>query len=433
MDVFFILPWIIVFICLCSEAFFAAAELSIVSSNELELDRLQQSGDLRAQRVLWFKSKPDRLFGTTLLGTNISTVTGSTVASLTLLHWDPQHGEWWAMLIMTPLVLIGAEIMPKTIGQARANRVSRRLAGPLFLVSQIATPLLFLVHNYTALLYRLLNIDTSTHGIAISREELILLANADESPSELEDEEREMITRILEFGDLQAADSLVPLTEIVAIEVNQTVQEAIDLIARNGFSRLPVFESRIDNIVGLLHHLDLLTCDDGSLPVARLMRPAHFVPQSQDIDEILYLLKREATTAAIVVDEFGGAVGLLTLEDILEEIVGEIRDEHDQDTGLWREIDSGLLLSGRTSIERLTDELSLEIPNSNEYETIAGFLLSRFKRIPRIGERLEIESGAILVIQRASNRAIEEVLLIQNNANGQARILPVSDQDPQGN
>ena len=334
------------------------------------------------------------------------------------------------MLIMTPLVLIGAEIMPKTIGQARANRVSRRLAGPLFLVSQIATPLLFIVHNYTALLYKLLKIDKSTHGIAISREELLLLANADESPSELDDEEREMITRILEFGDLQAADSLVPLTEIVGIEANQTVQEAIDIIARRGFSRLPVFESRIDNIVGLLHHLDLLTCDDGSLPIARLMRPAHFVPQSQDIDEILYLLKREATTAAIVVDEFGGAVGLLTLEDILEEIVGEIRDEHDQDTGLWREIDSGLLLSGRTSIERLTEELDLEIPDSNDYETIAGFLLSRFKRIPRIGERLELESGATLVIQRASNRAIEEVLLIQKiPANGVQ--APASDDPPE--
>ena len=190
MDIFFILPWLVVCFCLFAEAFFAAAELSIVSCNVLEIDRLQQNGDVGAQRVLWFKSNPDRLFGTTLLGTNISTVTGSTVASLTLLQLDPQHGEWWAMLIMMPLVLIGAEIMPKTIGQARANQVSRRLAGPLFILSKIATPLLFLVHNYTGLLYRLLKIDAATEGIAVSREELILLANADESSSELEDEER---------------------------------------------------------------------------------------------------------------------------------------------------------------------------------------------------------------------------------------------------
>ena len=316
------------------------------------------------------------------------------------------------MLMMTPLVLIGAEIIPKTIGQARANQISRRLAPPLYLVSKLATPLLFLVQTYTRLLYGILKIDASAQGIAISREELILLANTDDSPSELEDEEREMITRILEFGDLKAADSLVPLTEIIGVETNQTVQEAVDLIARHGYSRLPVYETRIDNVVGLLHHLDLLTCDDGNLPVHRLMRPAQYVPQTQDVDEILYLLKREATTAAIVVDEFGGAVGLLTLEDILEEIVGEIRDEHDQDTGLWRAVDAGILLSGRVSIERVVDELGIDLPDSNEYETVAGFLLSEFKRIPRIGERLEIASGYTLVIQRATNRAIEEVLVL---------------------
>ena len=144
-DFFMIGAFVIVILCLLFEAFFAAAELSIISSNALELEALNQAGDRRAQRVLWFKSQPELLFGTTLLGTNISTVTGSTVASLTLLQIDPVNGEWWAMLIMAPLVLIGAEIIPKTIGQARANQVSRRLAAPLYVIHKLAMPLIFLV------------------------------------------------------------------------------------------------------------------------------------------------------------------------------------------------------------------------------------------------------------------------------------------------
>lgn len=413
-DFIFVSAFLIVLACLLFEAFFAAAELSIISSNALELERLNQSGDRKAQRVLWFKSQPELLFGTTLLGTNISTVTGSTVASLTLLQLDPQNGEWWAMLIMAPLVLIAAEIVPKTIGQARADQVSRKLAGPLYIVHKIATPLILLVELYTNLIYAVFRIDPAKASVAVSREELIRITNDDASPSEIEDEEREMISRILEFGELRADDSLVPLAEITAIEANQTVQQAVAIIAGKGFSRLPVYESRIDNIVGLLHHIDLLSCDDGNRPVHRLMRPTHFVPETQDVDEILYVLQREATTAAIVVDEFGGAVGLLTLEDILEEIVGEIRDEHDQDTGIWREVENGYVLSGRSSVERIIEETGLDLPDTNEYETIAGFLLAHFKRIPRVGERMKLESGEVIVIQRASARAIEEVFILKS-------------------
>ena len=274
---------------------------------------------------------------------------------------------------------------------------------------------------YTNLIYMLFRIDPAKASVAVSREELIRITNDDDSPSEMEDEEREMISRILEFGELRAEDSLVPLAEITAIEANQTVQQAVDIIAQKGFSRLPVYESRIDNIVGLLHHIDLLSCNDAARPVHRLMRPTHFVPETQDVDEILYVLQREATTAAIVVDEFGGAVGLLTLEDILEEIVGEIRDEHDQDTGIWREVENGYVLSGRSSIDRIIEEMELQLPETNEYETIAGFLLAHFKRIPRVGERMTLDSGDVIVIQRASARAIEEVLVIRNTRNEQPK------------
>ena len=403
----------IVLLCLMSEAFFAAAELSIISSNALELERLSNDGDLKAQRVLWFKSRPEQLFATTLLGTNVSTVTGSTVASLAMLQIDPERGEWWALLIMSPLVLVGAEIIPKTIGQARADQLSRRLAGPLYVLHKLGTPIMSIVELYTKLLYKTLRIDSGQQSIAVSRKELLRLANHEGPSGDLEEEEREMIGRILEFGELKADDSLVPLAEIVAIEANQNVKDAVALIAKHGYSRLPVYDSRVDNIIGLLHHLDLLSCDDGNRPVRLLMRPTHFVPESQEVDEILYLLQRETTAAAVVVDEFGGAVGLLTLEDVLEEIVGEIKDEHDQDTHVWRQVDRGVLISGRAPVEKLSADLNVEVPESPEYETVAGYLLEHFKRIPQVGERVTTHSGDTFVVERASPRAIEEVLLIR--------------------
>ncbi|MEE2788734.1 MAG: hemolysin family protein [Myxococcota bacterium] len=406
---FAIAPWLIVGLCIVGEAFFAAAELSIVSSNRIRLEEAARNGSAAAKRVLWFRDHPDRLFGTTLLGTNLSTVTGSTVASLTLLQIDAERGEWWAMLLMAPLVLIVGEIIPKSLGQARALRLSQLLSAPLFVIHRLLSPLIIFVRAYTTFLYRALGIKKGGEDAIVSREELVLLMQVRDEPGEIEDEERAMISRIFAFSELSARDSLVPLAEMVAIGHDSTVDEAVQMIARHGFSRLPVFKERIDNVVGILHHLDLLTATHSDLPVVQLMRPAYFVPETQEIDELLVVLKREAASAAIVVDEFGGAVGLITLEDIIEEIVGEIHDEYDSQTGLWRAVADGIIIDARASIDQVNRSLNIGLPESPAYETIAGFILARLKHIPRIGEVVPIDEDSRLTVVQASPRAIQQV------------------------
>ena len=405
------LPWLVVACCILSEAFFACAEISIVSANAIKLEEAASHGNTRARRVLWFKNAPDRLFGTTLLGTNFSTVTGSTVASLTLLQLDPENGQWWTMLLMAPLVLIGGEIIPKSIGQARANTLAELVAGPLFAVHCILTPLIFLVTTYTSLLYRLLGIDDESRESMASREDLVLLMQSESPQSEILADEREMISRILAFGRLRARDSMIPLAEIIGITSDSTVREAVSLISLVGFSRLPVYEGRIDNVVGILHHLDLLGAESSETPIGELIRPVHFAPETQEVDELLFILQRQAASAAIVVDEFGGAVGLITLEDIMEEIVGEIHDEFDRASGSWRDVSDGHLIMARTSIEELNDAFELDIPESVDYETIAGYLLDQLRHIPRVGEAVQLENGQRLTIRRANARAIQEVHL----------------------
>ncbi len=404
-----VLPWLIVGGCVLSEAFFAASELSIVSANAIKLEEAARNGSAAAARVIWFRRHPDRLFGTTLLGTNLSTVTGSTIASLTLLQIDPDNGEWWAMLLMSPLILIGGEIIPKSIGQARADKLSQLLAGPLLVVHKILTVPILFVRAYTRFLYRALRIDGTSEQAMASREELVLLMQTDNDDGEIDADEREMIQRIFAFSHLEARDSMVPLVEIVAVPAEATVEAAVKAVARAGFSRLPVYRDRVDNIVGLLHHLDLLQAEHKDQPVSELMRPAYFVPENQEVDEILILLQREAASAAVVVDEFGGAVGLLTLEDVLEEIVGEIEDEFDTEGGLWRQVPDGWLLDARVPVERINAQFGLDLPTDEDYETLAGYLLDRLRHIPRIGETVRLPDGRAFTVRRASSRAIQEV------------------------
>ncbi len=408
-----ILPWAVVALCIVLEAFFAAAELSIVSANRIELERAAREGNLAARRVIWFRDHPDQLFGTTLVGTNGCTVTGTTVASLTLLQIDPARGDWFAMALMAPLVLMGGEIIPKSLAQARAITVSQLLSGPLTIVHRVLSPIVALVRAYTRLLWRALGIRADQAGSPVaSREELVLLMQSDAvTADDVNEDEREMISRIFAFGHLRARDTMVPLVEMVAVPHDASVRQAAAIIAQVGFSRLPVYKDRIDDVVGLLHHLDVLQARSPDQPISELMRPPYFVPETQEVDEILIILQRQSTSAAIVVDEFGGAVGLITLEDVLEEIVGDIADEYDRQTGMWRQVADGWVVSARTSVEALNDAFDVAIPLDAEYETLAGYLLEALRHIPRAGEAVTLPSGARLTVRRANDRAIQEVHL----------------------
>ena len=404
-------PWFLIIVCIISEAFFAASELSIISVDRVKLDAAARRGEAAAKRVIWFLDNPERLFGTTLLGTNLSTVTGSTVASLTLMSLDPERGEFWAMLLMSPLILVGGELLPKSLAQRGAARLALKLSGPLLLIHRLLGLPVLLIRSYTALLYRLLGIDEERKRALVSREELVLLMESELSEGEMLADEREMIRRIFAFSHLEARDSMIPLAEIVAISEEATVQDAAQIIAQAGFSRLPVFRDRVDNVVGILHQIDLLQADEGGQVVSELMHPPFFIPESQEIDDLLITLQREAALAAIIVDEFGGAVGMITLEDILEEIIGDIRDEFDEAGRMWRVVSDGWLINARAPIERLNESLELNLEESEDYDTLAGYLLEILKHLPAQGEQIELQGGYLAKVHKVSERAILEIHL----------------------
>lgn len=405
-EFFWLVPPIFVLCCIISEAFFAGSELAILSADLRVLEGQAAAGDKAARRVVWFKQHPDQLFGTTLIGTNLSTVSGSTVASLSLLSIDPVHGEWWAMLIMSPLVLMGGEILPKSVAQYHAVTMAKRLSRPLSLFNRCFKPIIWLIERYTSALARRLKLENDGH--AMTRDELIYLVRDEES--DFEEAERTMIERIFEFQKLEAEDVMVPLAEVEALPLEATILEGVEFIRAHGFSRIPIYHQRVDQIVGVVHHLDLLHAEHDQITLDLVMRPVIYAPEVQDVHDLLSEIQSESASIVIVVDEFGGAVGLITLEDIIEEIVGEIDDEFDEEERLWTVGPNQVYtVDARAEIEVLNERFLLDIPEHEDYDTVAGYLLASFKRIPVVGESVETSSGVTLVVTNVSERAIVEV------------------------
>lgn len=405
-EVFWILPVLFVGICILSEAFFAGSELAILSADQRTLEGQAAQGDLAAKRVLWFKNHPEQLFGTTLIGTNISTVSGSTVASLSLLSINPTHGEWWAMLIMSPLVLMGGEILPKSVAQYNALTVSKRISKTLMVFNRLFTPAVWLIEKYTRGISSKFNLEGQAKGI--TRDELIYLVQNEDN--DFDESDRDLIEKIFAFAHLQAEDIMVPLAEVEALPMGSTVGDGARFIQTHGFSRIPIYEQRVDQIVGVVHHLDLLTAQNESETLDPMMRAVIYAPEMQEVTDLLAEVQSASASLVVVVDEFGGAVGLITLEDMIEEIVGEIDDEFDEDERLWTVNNQHVYsVVGRAEISRLNHRFMLEIDDDDDYETLAGYLLATLKHIPHLGESVKTPSGVTLYVTKVSERVIEEI------------------------
>jgi len=385
--------------------FVAVAEQAIRFSDPETLEALARRGIRGAERAHWFATQPDQLWTTTRLLGRASLLTASLLLALIFPH------PALALLVLIPFVFGTAEVLPRFLFTRRTERIAPPLSTPLMAIFHLLRPVVMLTNG----LARLLGRPDEDDRPAASRKDLQRLVDQGSGESDMAVAERAMIARIFEFSHLTAADSMVPLKEMCALSADATVWDAVALIAREGYSRLPVYRDRLENIVGVLHHIDLLRAAAAEQPVGDVMRPPLFVPETQEIDDILVILQRRAASAAIVVDEFGKTVGLLTLEDILEEIVGEIDDEFDPNERLWRPApDGGALVSARMSpaeFERIF-HLVLDLDEDDEIETMAGFVLVELKHIPAVGEFVTLEGGATLTVSRATERAIEELHLV---------------------
>jgi putative hemolysin len=395
--------------CLLAQAFFVSAEVALSACDRNALHVRAVAGKKNAARAERMLAVPQVTLATTLVGANLMTL----VAVLLLGMQLAMRGTspLWAPLIAVPPLLVLGHLVPKAIVQAHADTVVDRIATQLRLASFVLRPFVAVVGGFAALLTRVTRTDRKK--AFVTRDELALLIESEPTSDkpEISADEREMIANVFELSEYKVGELMVPLSEVTALPEDTPIVEAATELADKQHSRMPIYRSRVDDVIGIVHTFDILqaTTAKEKKTVMELAHPPIYVPETMKASDLLVQLQTEQQHLAIVVDEYGGAVGICTIEDLLEIIVGDIDDEYDTEPspiraekpGVWR-------VEARTTVARLNADLDIGLPESDDYETVAGLLIEKFRRIPDMGETLSI-GGLIIEVVAATDRAIEAV------------------------
>jgi len=395
-------------VCLLGQAFFSGSEMAMVSADRLTMRARANEGRTGAALTLQLLAREDRLLGTCLIGTNLSLVAGTTLTATVLAWWGVELALASA-LVYTPFALILGETLSKTVFQHYADRLAPTLAYPLRTAQIVFSPGLLLVGLWSKALDTLLG---RGRREPVRREEIVHLLGDDVGPTdEIDADERRLIKRLFVLSETPVEEVMTPLVDVTAVPIDADLDEAADIAVESGHSRLPVFEERIDNIVGIVHVRSLLFAAEGEITVADLMEPTVFVPESKRVDDLLTEMRHRRDPLVVVVDEYGGSVGLVTIEDLLEEVVGEIRDERDEDEpDIQRLSEHEWRVPARTELDELIDETGFPFPEG-DYETIAGLILAGIGRIPRQGETIKL-GPLTFHVEEATERAVVSVRVI---------------------
>lgn len=401
---------IILVLCALASAFFVGSEVAFSACDRNRLRTRAAGGNHAAARAERMLAVPQVTLATTLVGANLAVLVG--VLTVALEVADRHESLLWAPLLAVPPLLVIGHIVPKAIVQAHADRIVDSVATPLRVMSYLLRPIVMVVGGFAALVTRVTRTDRKK--AFVTRDELALLIESEPETDrpEISAEEREMIANVFELSEYKVDALMVPLSEVTALPEDTPVSEAAAEVADKQHSRMPIYRNRVDDVVGIVHVFDILQAaakGESTKTVGSLKHDATYVPETMKASDLLVQLQSEQTHLAIVVNEYGSAVGICTIEDLLEIIVGDIDDEYDTEPspiraerpGCWR-------VEARTSVARLNAELDLGLPESPDYETIAGLLIEKFRHIPDKGETLALPGLTIEVID-ATDRAIRSV------------------------
>lgn len=408
-------PYILLFfsvIGMFSAAFFTGTEIALISADRNDLKKLSDLGNNGASFALILLESVETLLTITQLGTNFSIATTTTLATIFSMFYLGHSGDWRVVVILTPTVLLLCDSVPKVVARSYSVRWSLACSYPLIVVSSVFTPVVKLLSFYTNYVTRLAGIgapDTLT-ARRLARDQLFSLLGDKDDEIEIRFTQKRMIRNILDFYSHSVRKAMVPLVNVDAIEGNASVKHAIEMFETLRHSRIPVYRERVDNIVGVLHFMDLFEAKDLDEPVELYMKEAAYAPEHQQLEALIAEMNSKESHMMIVVDEYGGAVGIVTKEDVLEEVVGNLADEFDENTFVFHQISPDTYLVNVTiEIDDLNERLSSNLPKG-DYETVSGFLLQQFNRIPSVGDELYFGDLKFKVF-KCSDRAILTVIV----------------------
>lgn len=398
---------------------FSGAETALTSMNIIKVRQLKKKGVNQAAVLERIINQSQKILATILIGNNIVNIAATAIATeLALKLFDGENVVLFVTIVMTITILVFGEITPKTYASHNPEKVAIKLGRPVEVLSAILYPILKIINFITGFFIKILGGDINTDRVLTSEEEIKTLVDVGEEAGILQKGEREMINSIFEIGDIEASEVMVPRIDMIFIEEDATLQDALNVVLDFGYSRIPVIKDTIDNVIGILYAKDLLqhTRNEVELQkefdIKKLMRLAYYVPESKKASELLKEMQKEKVHICIVLDEYGGTLGLVTIEDILEEIVGDILDEYDDEIELIEHLgDKGLVVNAKASIEKINKVLMINL-QEDEYESIGGFVFNILGRIPVTDDVIEFDDVIIKVLSM-HNRRIKQLEILK--------------------
>ncbi len=417
--------WTIVFITLLLSAFFSGIEIAFVSSNRLKIEVDKSRGLFAASLLSILSQKPSKFIGTLLLGNNIALVIYGIAMANILEPWliavlpEFISGEVWVLfgqtIIATSLILITAEFIPKILFRIRPNKVLNIFSLPVYLFYLVLYPLVYIIIGFSEIiLQKLFRVKFNFKKYSFSPidlgEYVKEFTNAEHEESEIK-QDMQIFQNAIDFRNVKLRECMIPRTEIFAVEENDSLEDLGKLFIQTGHSKILVYRGSIDNIIGYTHSFDMFKKPDN---IDAIVKSIIIVPETMLANKVLSMMIKDQKSIAVVVDEFGGTSGMITMEDIIEEIFGEIEDEHDVEELVEKKIDdSTFMFAGRLEIDYLNEKYNLKIPETEEYETLAGFIIHHHESIPNERDAINIDHFSFRILQAEGNK-IDLVKLLIN-------------------
>lgn len=411
MDTDGVIQCISLVLLLALSAFFSSAETALTTVNRMKLRSLAEDGNKRAQTALKLLERPSKMLSAVLIANNVVNISASSLATTFALSIWGNNSVAIVTGGLTLLILIFGEITPKSLASLYSERISLAYGGIIYLITKILTPVIYIIDKLSNGLLKMFHIDADTARSAMTEYELRTIVDVSHEDGVIASEERQMIYNVVDFGDSLVKDIMIPRVEMSCVSVEATYAELKEVFFEEKYTRIPVYEDSTDNIVGIINMKDVLFYDDlENFNIRNLMREANFTFEFKKTSELMMEMRENSISMTIVLDEYGAAVGLVTLEDLLEEIVGEIRDEFDEDEKDLIQMlgEREYLVEGSMKLDDINDALGLEL-YSEDYDSIGGLIIEKLDEIPEGGESVELNDGTLLQVMEMDKNRIDKV------------------------
>ncbi|MFZ6033748.1 MAG: hemolysin family protein [Melioribacter sp.] len=404
--------FLILVLLLIASAFFSSSEIAYVVANKIKLELRARKGNFYAKTAFYFVQKPEAFFSTILISNNIINISFASISSYFLLHYFG-YNEFEILLVSTLLLLLFGELIPKYIGREVADFLVLISSLPVRVLSVLFYPFVVATSKISSIVERIDEREEEGVVNEIDRDDIQNLIEESSQARKIDEEQSDIINKIIEIRDQKVYEAMTPRTDIVGVEINSTPDEVLEKFIESGYSKLIVYEENLDNIKGMVLVKDFLKMPK---ELKSVLRDVVFVPESKKSLEMLNEFLSKQFSLAVVVDEFGGTAGIITVEDLIEELFGEIRDEYDVDEIIARKIgEHTYILSGKVEIDYLNEEFNLNI-EEGDYETLAGYITTKLGRIPRKGESFNIDNFSVQIL-KSDKKKVDLVKLYVKEAN----------------